>query len=286
MMKNSIKLVLLVLFTAIGSNALAQIKIGDNATSVDARSILELETSTKAIYLPRLTTVQRDVQIGWKAGMFIYNSTLNCVQFFDGTTWNCLASTPGTPDLDADPTNELQMLSLSNDTLYLSDGNSVFLGGLMSDLDQDSTNEYNTAFDIIGDSLAITDAGGTLKVALSDLIDTTSLSNGIDANRQAVIDSILNLRSDLSDTAMTLRALLASDLDTDSTNEYNTGFTMNGTGDSLVITDAGTRYAVAVGAILDTASLSNRIDVNLQAIIDSVTNMFAQSWQILRQASE
>jgi len=38
---------------------------------------------------------------------------------------------------------------------------------------------------------------------------------------------------------------------------------MNGTGDSLVITDAGTRYTVAVGAILDTASLSNRIDVNL-----------------------
>jgi len=81
----------------------------------------------------------------------------------------------------------------------------------------------------------------------------------------------------INDSAAVIRTLIENhilaDLDTDSTNEYNTGFTMNGTGDSLVITDAGTRYAVAVGSILDTASLSNRIDVNLQAIIDSTTNV-------------
>ena len=33
-------------------------------------------------------------------------------------------------DADADSTNELQTLSLSNDTLYLSDGNDVYLGNL------------------------------------------------------------------------------------------------------------------------------------------------------------
>ena len=35
-------------------------------------------------------------------------------------------------DADSDPTNELQALSLSNDTLYLSNGNAVFLGELSS----------------------------------------------------------------------------------------------------------------------------------------------------------
>jgi len=33
-------------------------------------------------------------------------------------------------DADADPINELQILSLSNDTLYLSEGNDVYLGGI------------------------------------------------------------------------------------------------------------------------------------------------------------
>ncbi|MDB2675751.1 hypothetical protein N9Y90_04435, partial [Flavobacteriales bacterium] len=36
-------------------------------------------------------------------------------------------------DLDTDSTNELQTLSISNDTLYLSDGNSVYLGAISSD---------------------------------------------------------------------------------------------------------------------------------------------------------
>ena len=38
-------------------------------------------------------------------------------------------ATDNVDDADNDPTNELQVLSLSNDTLYLSNGNSVFIGG-------------------------------------------------------------------------------------------------------------------------------------------------------------
>ncbi|MBI4647516.1 MAG: hypothetical protein HY738_13240, partial [Bacteroidia bacterium] len=41
-------------------------------------------------------------------------------------------------DLDADPTNELQYLSYSNDTIYLSNGNFTVLP---HDFDKDSTNE-------------------------------------------------------------------------------------------------------------------------------------------------
>jgi hypothetical protein len=39
-------------------------------------------------------------------------------------------ATDNVDDSDSDPTNEFQALSLSNDTLYLSNGNSVFLGGI------------------------------------------------------------------------------------------------------------------------------------------------------------
>ncbi|MGB1038651.1 MAG: hypothetical protein ACPGYY_08395 [Bacteroidia bacterium] len=92
-----------------------------------ARSILELETDSQALYLPRLTTTQRDNQSGWKDGMVIYNTTLSCIQFFEGTEWNCLASIPGIPNLDADSTNELMSsLVISNDTLYLTEADSTF----------------------------------------------------------------------------------------------------------------------------------------------------------------
>jgi hypothetical protein len=235
-----VKLGVLIALSFVASISFGQIKIGNNAASLDARAILELETTTKAIYLPRLTTVQRNSQSGWKAGMFIYNSTLSCVQFFDGTVWACLASVSGTPDLDGDATNEL-----------------------------------NTGFTLngTGDSLLLTDDGGTLAVSIADLVDATGLSNIISINSQAISDSAAVIRSLIEDHIL-------ADLDTDSTNEYNTGFAMNGTGDSLIITDVGTRYAVAVDNILDTTSLSNRINLNLdsinlneQAIIDTASTI-------------
>ncbi len=42
-------------------------------------------------------------------------------------------------DADADPTNELQAVSFSNDTLYLSDGGSVYLGNYAINTQIDST---------------------------------------------------------------------------------------------------------------------------------------------------
>jgi hypothetical protein len=47
----------------------------------------------------------------------------------------------GAVDLDADPTNELQAVSISNDTIYLSNGGFVILP---VNLDNDSTNELQT----------------------------------------------------------------------------------------------------------------------------------------------
>jgi hypothetical protein len=71
-------------------------------------------------------------------GLLIYNSASS------GTFPNAVmpgyyfnAGTPSNPnwsnfeDADADTTNELQQLSISNDTLYISNGNSVYLGNLV-----------------------------------------------------------------------------------------------------------------------------------------------------------
>jgi hypothetical protein len=75
------------------------------------------------------------------------------------------------------------------------------------------------------------------------------------------------VRTALVDTASAIRTALnnhitSDDEDTDSTNEYNTGFEVNGTGDSLIISDAGTRFAVAIEDVIDTSNLYAQILLN------------------------
>lgn len=74
----------------------------------------------------------------------------------------------GTVDLDADPTNELQVLTLSNDTLYLSDGNFVVIP---EDNDADPTNEIQT----------LAENNGTISISNGNSIDVpdNSASNEI-----------------------------------------------------------------------------------------------------------
>ncbi len=67
----------------------AQTKVGSNVLSIDPASILELESDSSGFLPSRLTTIQRDAQSEWDEGHIIYNTTDNCLQIFDGTTWDC-----------------------------------------------------------------------------------------------------------------------------------------------------------------------------------------------------
>ncbi len=48
---------------------------------------IAFDTKTKGLVIPRMTTAQRPVGA---AGMLIYNTDLNCIQFHNGTTWKCI----------------------------------------------------------------------------------------------------------------------------------------------------------------------------------------------------
>ena len=69
----------------------------------------------------------------------------------DTTNWNNKLDT----EIDADTTNELQNLSLSNDTLYISSGTSVIL------TDADSTNELQN-LSLAGDTLSISNGNNVI----------------------------------------------------------------------------------------------------------------------------
>lgn len=62
-------------------------RLGIGISSADPSATLELKSTIRGLLLPRMTTAQRDLITSPKAGLVIYNSTTNVVDFYNGTVW-------------------------------------------------------------------------------------------------------------------------------------------------------------------------------------------------------
>jgi len=137
-------------------------------------------------------------------------------------------------DADADPANEIQTLSQAGDTVTLSNG-----GGNISVADGDSNalNELNSGASLTGNSLGITDAGGTVTVDLGSLGDDADADPLNELNTAASLTgTVLKITDAGGDKTVELSSL-ADDADADPTNELNTSVILNGS--NLEVTDAG-----------------------------------------------
>ena len=67
----------------------AQLKVGDNPTTINASAILEIESTNQGLLLPRMTTAQRDASIkSPTAGLVIYNTSTNALEVtISGSLW-------------------------------------------------------------------------------------------------------------------------------------------------------------------------------------------------------
>lgn len=131
---------LLTLFTGlllITSSGLAQVKIGDNLTTVNANSILELESTTKALLLPRLTQTQIDAMQNVPAGMLVYNSTANVLNIRTSSGWTTLA-------LAANAASATNPWSTTNTTIYATNTNSRVGIGTSTPFSQLANTSLNT----------------------------------------------------------------------------------------------------------------------------------------------
>ncbi|TXB62724.1 FISUMP domain-containing protein [Phaeodactylibacter luteus] len=94
-MKNFRSLFTTLALALFATAAFAQVKVGDNPTTIDASSVLEVESTTGGFLLPRMTEAQRDAIVSPATGLMIYNLTLSCPQVNDGTPaapeWNCIS---------------------------------------------------------------------------------------------------------------------------------------------------------------------------------------------------
>ena len=76
--------ILAIAFLLGSSSLFAQVKIGDNSNEIAPQALLELESTTKGLVIPRMTTAQRDAAFDQSTplGMIIFNIDQNKLQYF------------------------------------------------------------------------------------------------------------------------------------------------------------------------------------------------------------
>ncbi|MDC1204738.1 tail fiber domain-containing protein [Salibacteraceae bacterium] len=143
-------------------------------------------------------------------------------------------------DGDSSSTNELQSLSISGNSLTILNGNTVTLPAAPVSNDNDSTNELNSQVQFTGTTLTITDGGGAKSANLSSLLDNT------DSQALSVSGSTLSISGGNS---VTLPAGGGPNNDNDSTNELISAFVLSN--DTLSITDASGIKQVGLATYMD-----------------------------------
>jgi len=66
---------------------MAKAQIGFGTPMPDLSAVLELKSTIKGFWPPGLATLQRNAIASPIAGLVIYNTTKNCLEWFDRNTW-------------------------------------------------------------------------------------------------------------------------------------------------------------------------------------------------------
>ncbi len=85
-MKMKLRYVLSGILIILWIGASAQIKIGDNPQNIDPASILELESTSRAFVINRVTTAQMNAIVPLEGAM-VYNTDIQCLHYYDGENW-------------------------------------------------------------------------------------------------------------------------------------------------------------------------------------------------------
>ncbi|WP_163416258.1 hypothetical protein [Flagellimonas sp. HSM57] len=91
----------------------SQVKVGSNPDVIDLSSILELESSNKALVLTRLTSAQMQ-SINPLNGAVVYNTDTSCIHYYNGMQWINLC--------DGSNTSNFTFVDNNNGTFSIFDG--------------------------------------------------------------------------------------------------------------------------------------------------------------------
>jgi len=81
------KSLLTVLILSITGLVSAQNGVGSENVNVNSCAALNIQSSTRGFLPPRMTTAQRNAIVNPVAGLMIFNTTKNCIEWYLGTFW-------------------------------------------------------------------------------------------------------------------------------------------------------------------------------------------------------
>jgi len=93
-MQKRIALPLLFIGLLLCGYASAQVKIGDNPQTIDPASVLELESTERVLVITRVDSIQMS-NITPNRGALVYNTSADCVFYYNGTDWINLCGSEG-----------------------------------------------------------------------------------------------------------------------------------------------------------------------------------------------
>jgi hypothetical protein len=121
-------------FVLLATTAQAQIKLGDNPGTINANSLLELESNAKGLLFSRMTNAEMTGITAPPAGLVIFNTTNNCLYVRRTADWFSLCNAdPGDVTNGFQITNvtNVQMLAITNTTtgqiVYNTDNNCIYV---------------------------------------------------------------------------------------------------------------------------------------------------------------
>ena len=165
-----LSLILLILFSEF---SWGQIKLGSNPSTIDPAALLELESSTQGLLLPRMTSAQRDALPvdSSPVGLLIYNTDINEIQYLYKATMT---------NAKGEKRQELRWESATDDTIPLGRPTNPVTGQLFYDVDMGQLNLWDgSQWVAVGGS---TNSGGaTSTISFQNLTLTgtqLSISNG------------------------------------------------------------------------------------------------------------
>ena len=195
-----------------------------------------------------------------KQSHVVLNSCDSLYRWRSGAWWHLNPS----GDVNTDTSGYNISLSISGDTIYLTDGSGTLFVPLPSGVVNTDTSGYNLVFTVVGDSLCITDAQSTLCVDVSQYFDNTDTS-GYNLNFYISGDTLY-----ISDGDGTLFVSLSA--------YANVGTNLTFSGSSSPVTlnsSTGTDVTITAGTGISLSATSGNI-----TITNTVTNTDAQNLTI------
>lgn len=86
------KITKIFVFAGVLMTAMASAQVGIGTTTPATSSILELESTSKGLRLPRMTTAQRTAIASPVSALQVYDTTTNSIWIYNGTVWSELGA--------------------------------------------------------------------------------------------------------------------------------------------------------------------------------------------------